>query len=56
MNKEELKSTVQKSTMSKEELKSVCSLSLSEDSLTVSASNTEQLREEMQNHDNSLLK
>ena len=28
-NKEDLKGTVQKSTMSKEELKSVCSLSLS---------------------------
>ena len=33
-NKNNLRSTVQKSTMSKEELKSVCNLLLSEDSLT----------------------
>ena len=34
-NKKSLRSTVQKSTMSKEELKSVCILLLPEDSLTV---------------------
>ena len=33
-NKNDLKSTVQKSTMSKEELKSICNLLLSEDPLT----------------------
>ena len=71
-NKKGLTSTGQKSTMSKEELKSVCNLLLSEDSLTaeprppvliadtsisdnISApSNTEEPREEIQNHDNSV--
>ena len=65
-----LRSTVQKSTMSKEELKSVRNLLLSEDSLTAepsppvliadtsisdntsAPSNTEEPREEIQNHDN----
>ena len=71
-NKKDLRSNVQKSTMSKEELKSVCDLLLPEDSLTaeprpsvliadtsisdnISApSNTEEPREEIQNHDNSV--
>ena len=67
-----LRSTVQKSTMSKEELKSVCNLLLSKDPLTAeprppvliadtsvsdntsAPSNTEEPREEIQNHDNSV--
>ena len=36
-NRKDLRSTVQKPTISKEELKSVCNLSLSEDSLTMTA-------------------
>ena len=71
-NKTNLRSTGQKSTMSKEELKSVYNLLLSEDSLaaeprppvlvadtsiydnTSAPSNTEEPREEIQNHDNSV--
>ena len=71
-NEKDLRSTGQKSTMSKEELKSVCNLLLSEDSLTAeprppvvivdtsisdntsAPSNTEEPREEIQNHDNSV--
>ena len=71
-NKKDLRSTGQNSTMSKEELKSVCNLLLSEDSLTAeprppvliadtsisdntsAPSNTEEPREEIQNHDNSV--
>ena len=71
-NKTDLRSTGQKSIMSKEELKSVCNLLLSEDSLTAeprspfliadtsisdntcAPSNSEEPRQEIQNHDNSV--
>ena len=61
-NKKDLRSTGQKSTMSKEELKGVCNLLLSRPPVlivdtsnsdnTSTPSDTEEPREEIQNHDN----